>query len=122
MRFNRLQAGGDEPVPVAEVVGEGVLLATASDALEILAGAGCDRIVLHTANLHPDFFRLASGLAGEVVQKFANYGVRVAIVGPRPGRPSESLEALVRESRRAERGGPVVFTDTLDDALRRLAR
>ncbi len=122
MRINRLDAGGDHPVPVAEVVGEGVLLATPADALEILASAGCDRLVLHTANLHPDFFRLGSGLAGEVMQKFANYGVRVAVVGPLPGKPSESLQALVRESRRAERGGPVVFTDTLDDALRRLAR
>ncbi len=121
MRFTRLQAGGDEPVPVAEVVGDGVLLSTSEDALEILASAGCARIVVYTANLHPDFFRLASGLAGEVMQKFANYGVRVAIVGPLPDRPSESLQALVRESRRAERGAPVVFTDTLGDALRRLA-
>ncbi len=107
---------------IAELVGDGVLVARPSDALDVLANAGCDRLVLHTANLHPDFFQLATGLAGEIMQKFANYGVRAAIVGPLPGRPSKNLRAMVQESRRGERGGPVVFTDTLEDALRRLAR
>ena len=122
MQFNRLEAGRPPAVPVAELSGDGVLVATPSDALDVLVSAGCDRIVLHAANLHADFFRLATGLAGEIMQKFANYGVRAAVVGPLPGRPSESLRALVRESRRGERGGPVVFTDTLEEALQRLAR
>lgn len=52
------------------------------------------------------------------MQKFVNYRVRVAIVGSLEDKPGESLRALVRESRR---GGPVVFTDTLEDGLRRLA-
>ena len=33
------------------------------------------------ARLSPDFLRLSTGLAGDVLQKFVNYGLRVAIVG-----------------------------------------
>ena len=28
-----------------------------------------------------DFFRLSSGIAGEVIQKFVNYGIRAAVFG-----------------------------------------
>lgn len=114
MHINHLPAGD---VEIAEVVGEGVFVSTAADALDIMVRASCDRIVLHAENLSPDFFRLATGLAGDVMQKFVNYGVRLAIVGGVADTRSESLRALVRESRR---GGPVVFTDTLEDAVRRL--
>lgn len=118
MRINRLRVGEESPLEVAEVVGDGILVASAEDALDLMMTARCDRIVLHAENLSPDFFRLATGLAGDVMQKFVNYRVRVAIVGSLEDKPGESLRALVRESRR---GGPVVFTDTLEDGLRRLA-
>ncbi len=114
MHINRLQSGD---VTIAEVVGEGVFVASAADALDVMVQAGCDRMVLHAENLSPDFFRLATGLAGDIMQKFVNYGVRLAIVGGVADTRSESLRALVRESRR---GGPVVFVDTLEEALRRL--
>ncbi len=119
MRINRLQAGEGEPVEVAEVVAAGILIAGEQDALDVMVNAGCDRIILHAENLSPDFFRLASGVAGAVLQKFVTFGCRVAIVGSLADRPGESLQALVRESRRS---GQIMFTDTLEDALRRLAR
>lgn len=115
MEIRRLRSGD---VDIAEVTGDGILVATAGDALQVIADAGCDRVILHAQNLSPGFFRLATGLAGEIMQKFVNYGVRLAVVGGVADSASESLRALVRESRR---GGPVVFTDTLEDALRRLA-
>ncbi len=115
MRINQLQAGD---VAVAEITGEGVLVASAGDALDVMVQAACDRIVLHAENISPDFFRLATGLAGDVMQKFVNYGVRLAIVGGVADTRSEALRALVRESRR---GGPVLFVDTLEEALERLA-
>jgi hypothetical protein len=115
MRFARMRIGDIE---IAEVLGEGVLVSSAADALDVLAGVGCDRVILHAANLSPDFFRLATGVAGEIMQKFVNYRVRLAVVGGVGDTRSEALQALVRESRR---GGPVVFADTLEDAIDRLA-
>ncbi len=115
MQINHLHAGD---ASIAEVTGEGVLIAGTGDALEVMVRAACDRIILHAENLSPDFFRLATGLAGDVMQKFVNYGVRVAVVGGVADTRSESLRALVRESRR---GGPVVFVDTIEEAMQRLA-
>jgi hypothetical protein len=37
--------------------------------------------VIPVARLSPEFFRLSSGLAGAVLQKFTNYQIRVAIIG-----------------------------------------
>ena len=38
-------------------------------------------VVLPESVLDPAFFTLRTGLAGEILQKFANYGLRVAITG-----------------------------------------
>ena len=38
-------------------------------------------MVLSKSCLDESFFRLSSGLAGEVLQKFVNYQMRLAIVG-----------------------------------------
>ena len=43
--------------------------------------AHADRLVIPVSRLSPDFFKLASGLAGSVLQKCTNYNFRVAIVG-----------------------------------------
>src|SRR5262245_56432611 len=47
-------------------------------------GASLGRsMVLAETDLGPAFFDLRSGLAGELIQKFVNYRVRVAIIIPR---------------------------------------
>ena len=45
-------------------------------------GAGMDSggLLIDESQLGPDFFDLRTGLAGEVLQKFTNYRVRLAIV------------------------------------------
>ena len=44
-------------------------------------GENISLIALPVARLDPDFFRLASGLAGDVLQKFVNYRLQLAILG-----------------------------------------
>lgn len=41
----------------------------------------CRNIVVNKAAIGEDFFRLSTGVAGEVAQKFVNYGYRLAIIG-----------------------------------------
>ena len=36
--------------------------------------------MLHAANLTDDFYRLKTGLAGDILQKFSTYRIRVAAV------------------------------------------
>ena len=63
---------------------------------------GADLVVIPVARLSPDFFRLASGLAGAILQKFTNYQLRVAIVGDISAYAENSapLRDFVRESNR----------------------
>lgn len=63
-------------------------------------GEDADLIVVPVERLAPEFFRLSTGLAGEVLQKFVNYGCRVAIVGDIEAHLADSaaLCDFVRES------------------------
>jgi hypothetical protein len=59
-----------------------------------------DLLVVPVERLAPEFFRLSTGLAGDVLQKFVNYGYRVAIVGEIDAylSASSALRDFVRES------------------------
>ena len=46
-----------------------------------LYGQYYDGIFLYERNITPDFFDLQTRLAGDFLQKFSNYRVRLAIVG-----------------------------------------
>ena len=69
--------------------------------------------MLPTARLSPDFLKLSTGLAGEVLQKFVNYRFGVTIVGDISGHvaASDALGDFVRES---NRGKTVWFADDLE--------
>jgi len=58
--------------------------------------------VVPVPRLEPPFLTLASGLAGEFIQKLQNYGLRVAFVGDISALTSNSmpLADFVRESNR----------------------
>ncbi|MCX7585444.1 DUF4180 domain-containing protein [Phenylobacterium sp. 58.2.17] len=63
---------------------DGQPLANGRDASDIIGdafSAQAQIVAIPAARLSPDFLRLSTGLAGEVLQKFVNYGLRVAIVG-----------------------------------------
>jgi hypothetical protein len=73
-------------------------------------------LVIPVARLAPEFFRLQTGLAGALAQKFANYRLRLAIVGDMSSQlgQSEALRDFVRESNR----GSMMWFVPDEDALR----
>src|SRR5690349_19217251 len=90
---------------------DGPPIASEADVLDIIAslyGSGADTVVIPLSRLSPEFFRLSSGLAGAVLQKFTNYQLRVVIVGDVSAMTarSEPLRDFVRESNRT---GQVLF-------------
>lgn len=93
---------------------------TAADLLGEAFGTEPDWAAIPVARLAEGFFRLRTGLAGEVIQKFVNYGVPLAIVGDIAGHlaESEALAAFVRES---NRGSNVWFVETLEALAARAA-
>ena len=103
---------------------DGPPVASGRDASDIIGEAlsvQAQMVVIPVARLSPDFLRLSTGLAGEVLQTFVNYGLRVAIVGDITGplAASAPLRDFVRES---NRGNQVWFADDLDALASRLAR
>src|SRR5687767_13990341 len=63
---------------------DGPRLATERDANDFISAAfehGSTLVAIPLARLSDDFFRLSTRLAGEVVQKFVNYKLQLAIVG-----------------------------------------
>jgi len=108
--------------PVLECPAEGppIRYAEAVDLIGEALGAGADWVAIPAARLGDDFFRLRTGVAGEVVQKFVTYGRRLAIVGDISAylAASEALRDFVRES---NRGPHVWFVADQDELARRLA-
>ena len=78
----------------------------ASDFLDLMASCPSTTIVLDKNALAADFFKLRSGLAGEILQKVSNYRRRLRILGDYAGVESPALRDCIRESNRT---GQVVF-------------
>ena len=66
-----------------------------------------------------DFFRLSSGIAGEVIQKFVNYGIRAAVFGDFSQYTSKPLRDFIYESNKGCHFG---FLDSENDAVEWLNR
>lgn len=59
---------------------------------------GCTNIALNKEAVCEDFFVLSTCLAGEILQKFVNYGVRFAIYGDFSHYTSKPLRDFMYES------------------------
>lgn len=102
--------------------GGGKKLRTGRDAVELIGEAlqaGAGMVVIPMERLDEDFFRLRTGVAGEFLQKFVTYKLRLAIVGNISAYLSESsvLRDFVYE---ANRGGHFWFADSREALDQRL--
>jgi len=77
-------------------------------------------IVIPVARLGDDFFRLRTGIAGEVVQKIIQYRLKLAILGDitRYVEESTALRDFVRES---NRGSQFCFVANCEELAQRIA-
>ena len=103
---------------------DGPRLASERDATDIIGdafGAQAQMVVLPVARLADDFLDLRTRLAGEVIQKFVNYQIRLAILGDieAPLAASKALRDFVYES---NRGRHVWFAADMDELAERLAK
>lgn len=112
-------AGG---VTIAEILPGADLISNPDDILDLMAEArynGSSTMIIQDRSLHPDFFDLKTRVAGEILQKFSNYRMRLAVVGDFSGFKSKSLRDFIRESNRM---GTIYFVGTIDEALSKLGR
>lgn len=106
---------------IAEVISAESIISKIEDGLDLLGNLyyqGFDKIVIHEKNITPDFFDLKSGIAGEILQKFSTYRIRLAIVGDFSKYTSKSLNDFIFES---NRGGHINFVPTCSEAIKILS-
>jgi hypothetical protein len=108
--------------PLVKVHSTGVLVKELQDALDLMAectALDARGMILEQHQLIPEFFELRTGLAGEVLQKFSTYRMKLAIVGNFAGITSNSLQDFIRESNRY---GQVCFVSSEEEAVVILGR
>src|SRR4051794_8391969 len=111
-------------VRVLECAAGGPALAGDADALDLIAGAygqEIDLIAVPATRLDDRFFTLRTGVAGQIVQKFVNYRLRLAIVGDITKHldDSSALRDFVSESNRGRHLWFVADLTELDVRLER---
>lgn len=98
--------------PGTYVMSDQVLIHNEQDALDLMGETGTGTIIVHDFNFEPDFFDLSTKKLGDVMQKFANYRVRLAIIGDFSRYPSKILPSFIAESNRQK---TYLFVPSLDD-------
>ncbi|MBW5446429.1 DUF4180 domain-containing protein [Cohnella sp. CFH 77786] len=119
MKITKIDKGGGT---IAVVSGSEIVIGDVQSALDLIATAsyetGCDRIVIPKSLISENFFDLKTGLAGEILQKFINYRVKIAIVGDLSAHPSQSLRDFIYES---NNGKDIYFLPTEQQAIDKLS-
>lgn len=103
---------------IAVVTGDGKLITDSQSAMDLVMTAkyesGTKNIAIDKKCVDDEFFVLSTGLAGEILQKFVNYGVRCAIYGDYSRYTSKPLHDFIYES---NKGKDVFFTETKEEAI-----
>lgn len=107
---------------IVVVSSNSILINDVQSALDLIASVsyetGCDRMILSKSAICEEFFDLKTKLAGEVLQKFINYQMKIAIVGDFSVYTSKSLKDFIYES---NKGKCIFFMDDQEQALEKLS-
>ena len=117
----KLEAITGKNTTIAVVSSDEVVIRDVQSALDLIMTvkyeAGTDRIAINKEAVSEEFFILSSGLAGDILQKFINYRVKVAIYGDYSGYTSKPLHDFIYES---NCGKDIFFPNTRDAAIQKL--
>ena len=120
MQLTKIEKNG---ITCAIVNSSEIVIKDAQSALDVLMSAkydiGTKNIVIDKKLIVEDFFILSRGLAGEILQKYVNYGGRIAIYGDYSHYTSKPLKDFIYES---NKGKDVFFVATQDEAVEMLTR
>ena len=86
-------------IDIAVISSDKLLVTDVQSALDLIMTVkyetGCTNIAINKKTIIEDFFVLSTCLAGEILQKFINYGVRFAIYGDFSGYTSKPLKVFM---------------------------
>ena len=117
MSFDIIQVNNGS---IAEVKSENIIINEVQDALDLMAECdyrGARKIIIKKENIIPGFFDLKTGIAGEILQKFSTYDMRLAIIGDFSKYESRALRDFIYESNKA---GRILFVPDRKEAMESL--
>lgn len=118
MNIEHLKENG---IDIAVVSGDEIIISGTQSALDLAMSvkytAGAERIVLDKRAICEDFFILSTGMAGDILQKFINYHVKMAVYGDYSHYTSKPLKDFIYES---NNGANFFFVSTKEEAIQRL--
>lgn len=109
-------------IKIAEVISDIIIIQSAQDGLDLLGNIyyqGFDKVIIYEKNITPDFFDLKTKIAGDILQKFSNYRMGLAIVGDFSKYESKSMKDFIFESNKTKH---VNFVETLEAALEKFSK
>lgn len=83
--------------------------------LETAYSTSSETMVFHKSNFHEKFYDLKSGFAGEILQRIANYKLRLIILGDFSKYNSKNFQDFIYES---NQNGKTIFASDLEAALK----
>lgn len=86
-------------------------------AMTVKYETGAARIVISKDLICEDFFILSRGMAGEILQKYVNYQVKIAVYGDYSHYTSKPLKDFIYES---NKGKDFFFVPSKDEAIKKL--
>lgn len=119
MEIQIIQAEGKN---IAEIISDKIIINETQDALDLMADAGWQGAVglmLNAGNFTPAFFDLKTGIAGDILQKFSTYNMRLAIIGDFSCVKRRSLDDFIYESNKY---GRICFVSSREEAIEKLSR
>jgi len=109
-------------IEIAVVNTSGILITDVQTALDFMMTmqyeTDCNRIILNKSAICEDIFDLSTRLAGEILQKFINYHVKIAIIGDFSIYTSKSLKDFIYES---NKGKDIFFLPDEKQAIEKLS-
>lgn len=111
----------ENKINIAVISSNEKLITDAQSALDLIMTVEyktkSNRIIINKNNICEDFFILSTGIAGEILQKFINYGFKIAIYGDYSKYTSKPLKDFIYES---NSGKNIFFVNTQEEAIEKL--
>lgn len=119
----KLETIKENGVLIAVVCGQEKLITDTQAALDLAMTVkyetGAQRLAIPKRLAAEEFFILSSGMAGEILQKYINYQIKMAVWGDFSRYTSKPLHDFIYES---NQGRDFFFVDTREEAVSRLAK
>jgi hypothetical protein len=107
---------------IAEIISDEVIIKDTDDALDLMAESrylDAGKMIIRENQITPSFFDLKTGLAGDILQKFSNYRMQLALIGSFSKYKSKSFQDFIRE---CNKGNRIFFLENQKAAITKLSQ